>query len=460
MELKTAVIGIPDRSEYGDLSQLRAGQLVDWIRQRHQAERAGLHEDIRFGNKDTGLFSWAARKGLPAPGQKYLAVQQPLHSHGYGQFEGKIEKGYGAGTVEKADEGKALITKIEPNKIHLTLAHKKYPERYVLFRTPKYGENKWLLMNTTPTVPPTTGKLHFKTVEGPKVEELLDKLAPQSSVQEKIDGAATLNELLKDKIELLSHRTSKVTQGPIFHSEKVFKKEPELEIPKKYQGSLLRSELYGVRDNKPIPVQELGGLLNSSLYKSLTDQKARNIKFKNMVFDVAQVGKKPVDINTTPYSERLNTARDIIGSIGGPDKSLINKLYHFPREAKTPEDALKMWRDVKTNKNPLTHEGVVIHPELGRATKAKAFHESDVYLRGFFPGMGKYQDRGVGGFVYSHEPTSDIVGEVGTGFDDPERIRMFTNPQDYIGQKVRVQHTGKLPSGALFQPSYLGPHLG
>jgi hypothetical protein len=83
---KTAgtALGIPDRQAYGDLSKVKPGELLDYIVQHHQARRAGPHYDVRFGTPETGLYSWAVRKGLPGPGGKHpggkhLAVQQPVH---------------------------------------------------------------------------------------------------------------------------------------------------------------------------------------------------------------------------------------------------------------------------------------------------------------------------------------------------------------------------------------------
>jgi hypothetical protein len=83
---KTAgtALGIPDRQAYGDLSKVKPGELLDYIVQHHLARRAGPHYDVRFGSPQTGLYSWAVRKGLPGPGGKHpggkhLAAQQPVH---------------------------------------------------------------------------------------------------------------------------------------------------------------------------------------------------------------------------------------------------------------------------------------------------------------------------------------------------------------------------------------------
>lgn len=441
--------GIPDRGEYGDpISGLTAGQIADWVVQKHKAERAGEHYDIRFGTPETGLYSWASRKGLPQPGEKRLAVQQPIHSHGYKDFAGTIREGYGKGEVERHDLGKVLVTKTAPDAIHFSTAHRRFPERYVLIR-PKTGKN-WLMLNTTKTQPTPYEKIHYKLVPQEKAEKALTNLQPGSSTQAKIDGAAALVQLYKDHFEVLSYRTQKHTGRPIVHTERVFGNRPQLDIPKEYQGQTLRGELYGTKDDKAIPPHELGGLLNSSISKSLTDQEARRIKMKIMLFDVMnkQTGKHQLEV---PYEQRMAQTKQI-GSI------LPNDTFHYPEEAKTPEEAKALYERVASGQDPLSAEGVVVHPPTGVPSKIKLRDEADVHIREFFPGAGKYKGSGVGGFRYSHEPEGPIAGEVGTGFSDEDRQKMHQDPEFYLGRIARVSYQNKKPSGALFAPSYMSLH--
>lgn len=461
--MPSQALGIPDPTNYGQLEKLQVGQLYDWIRQRHQANRSGLHEDLRIGSPELGMYSWAARKGLPEPGAKHLAVRTSLHSHDYNQFEGKIDSGYGAGTVEKADEGKVLITKIAPDKVHFTLA-KRYPERFVLVKpTPSETgigskPNNWLLLNTTKTQALPFTKDHYKSIPADEVEDVLKNLEPNSSVQAKIDGSLSLTQLLKDKLELLSYRTSKVTGNPIVRTERAFSTVPDITVPKKYQGSVLTGETYGQKDKQVIPPQALGGILNSSLDKSLTTQQDQGIKLKQMIFDLHQLGKKPVDKHVMPYSQRSQTIKDILSSITGPDSELVKSRLHQPYEAHTPEDALKLYHDISSGKHLSTEEGLVIHPPTGTPLKSKLFNEADVHILGVLPGAKKWENKGVGAFVYSNDKGGLPHGEVGSGFSDELRKSMYENPHDYIGRVARVRYTKKLPSGALFQPSLIAMH--
>lgn len=446
--MPSKAMGLPNPEDYGDVSQLQLGQLYDYVVQRHLAARAGLHHDMRIGNPNIGLLSWALPKELPQPGQKRLAIQQPVHAHGYKDFRGEIRQGYGKGTVERLDLGQILVTKITPEAIHFSTAHRRFPERYVMVR-PKMGDKNWLMLNTTKTEATPYKKIHYKLVEPAQAENVLNNLQSGSSTQAKIDGAAALVQLYKDHFDVLSYRTQKEKGYPIVHTERVFGQRPEIEIPKEYQGRTLRGELYGEREGKPIPPHELGGLLNASISKSLADQQAKKVKLKVMLFDI--LNKQQQHQLEVPYEQRMAETKQV-GSV------LPQDSFGYPQEAKTPEEAKALLGRVQAGTEPSTVEGVVVHPPTGRPTKIKLRDEHDVYLREFFPGQGKYQDRGVGGFSYSHEPEGPIVGEVGTGFSDEERMNMHKNPSDYLGRIARVSAQDKKPSGALFAPSYISLH--
>lgn len=118
------------------------------VRQRHEAERAGLHFDYRIviGNK---AYSWATRKDLPVPGKSIILHEQPIHEAVYALTK-KIEipsGEYGAGvtTLDKTWKGKALI-KDEGKEYHL---HLNNGDRFLIKHMPKYGEKQWLFFNIT-----------------------------------------------------------------------------------------------------------------------------------------------------------------------------------------------------------------------------------------------------------------------------------------------------------------------
>ena len=430
--------GLPNRKQFGDINKIPTGKLINYVVQHHIADKAGPHYDMRFGEND--LFSWAVPKGLPQPGEKRLAIQQPLHTGDYANFEGEIEQGYGKGTVKTHDKGSVIVTEAGPSKISFTVTHKKTPENFNLIKTPK----NWLLVNSTPQdtqkfFGQKPGKIKMVSVPAKDIEPLL---TGEYNVQEKIDGAYQLFKIYKDNIDAISHRTS-VSGKPIVHTLRIFgpKGAKPINLPKELEGATVQGETYGERNGKSITPSELGGLLNSSVERSLKDQALGGIKIKNAIFTVN----------------------------GSSDPSTIDSLlkylpenFHAPLTARTGEEARKLWDSIQSGKNPRTQEGVIAWPKNesslgGRIAKVKVLPETDVIIRKVFKGQGKYSNS-AGGFEYSHVGSDKIVGKVGTGFSDAERQNMFENPDDYIGRRARVRSMGEHESRALRAPSFLALH--
>lgn len=438
--------GIPNDLEFGNLENLKKDQLVDFLIQKHDAEKAGPHFDIRIGTPEHGLFSWATRKELPKPGEKRLLIQQPLHDYEYKDFEGEIPKGeYGAGKVKKELEGKILITKLEPDAIHFTTGWGKIPERFVLIRPKNKEKTKhWLLLNTTVQDPPKFQKLKYTQIKPEHVKEFLEKIREDFSVQPKIDGAATVTKFIKDKLETLSHRIS-VTGKPIVHTERLFKTIPQINPPEYAKDLEFIGELYGINEKgEAIEPQELGGILNASLEKSLDKQK--KIKLKNMLFDV--YGDK---IKNLPYKQRHELVKKFVKDINLPQIEAAEGVS-------TIEEAENLLKDIEKGKHKLTREGIIIHKQHGKPIKVKLTNEHDVYIRRIFEGEGKYTGKAAGGFEYSLTPDGPIVGRVGTGFDDETRKDLWENKDYYTGRKAKIHARGQYESGAYRAPSFIAFH--
>lgn len=447
------------------------------------------HYDVRFGTPATGLYSWATRKELPEPGTRRALFQQPVHSHAYGDFQGTIGRGYGAGEVRQHRKGKILITSVEPTKVEFTTADEKHPQRFVLFK-PQGGtfrEKDWLLANTTPRQKPPYQKMHFTKIPREQVEGYLAQIQQGDSAEAKIDGASSLIELLKDGVEVTSYRVSKGTGHPIVHTERILHGRPKLQIPPELVGTVLKGEIYGeragrnqtgngnssdagngreessrglafspaVRDfgtDQVIGPQDLGGLLNATLAKSLEDQRQKNLRLQVMLHGVQQFGKQPIDPEEVPYDKR----REILQAV----------LLHLPADvfhlsestAGDPEAARKLWADVVARKHPLSSEGIVIHPRTGKPMKAKTTEDQDVHIAGIFPGEKKYRGIGAGGFEYALEPGGPVTGRVGTGLSDEFRRELLAQPDEYIGRVARVRSQGPFASGALRAPAFIALH--
>lgn len=472
MKMADFAPGIPDRTRFGNPADLPKGELIPWVVQRHLAERAGPHYDIRFGPDQ--MHSFATKKELPKPGGKIMVFQQPLHAGSYANFEGTIHEGYGKGTVKKHDQGKIVVQHADENKIKFYVAHKKYPEFYTMVRrsgppsnpaTPRQAKTQggsWLMINTTPIdaakflggKPEEVGleKLKYTSVPAEKVDKLFD---PSYLVQEKIDGASALYHLLHDQIHAVSYRVSK-TGRPILHTYRVFGpggSKAGAKIPEALQGSILRGEIYGTRKGQAIPPQELSGLLNSSVENSVASQKLKNVQMRNALFDIVRLGKKPIAPGSMGAQERLEKLREFT-------KVLPPSQFHIPETATTPEAGRKLWEEVTTGKNPRTSEGVIGWPVAPgkKPIKAKATPEADVFVRNVFPGQGRLAGSSAGGFDYSRGPDSPVVGRVGTGFSDETRKNMLADPDSYVGRLARIRSQGTFPSGAHRAPSFISLH--
>lgn len=132
--------GIPSKNNKEDFSKVETPK-GNWEAaiQRHDAQKAGRHFDLRLVNPTTNkAYSWALRY-LPNPGQKRLAIRQPDHTPDYLNFEGTIPEGYGAGEVKLETRGKANISKINKDKISFDLDD----TPYALIRM---QGDKWLLV--------------------------------------------------------------------------------------------------------------------------------------------------------------------------------------------------------------------------------------------------------------------------------------------------------------------------
>jgi ATP-dependent DNA ligase len=426
-----SAFGIPDTLDFGNLEALAPGRLMDFVLQTHHAQRAGKHLDLRFGDEDTGLYSWAVRKGLPEPGKKHLAIRQPLHEYSYKNFSGEIREGYGKGTVE-TELGKILIDKIDKDKIVFSRADKKSIERYALIRVPKYGDKKWLLVNITPTEPHGIEKPRYKQINPSEAKKIIQNLMPNSTVQAKLDGARSLI-YLTDDIEVYSQRTS-VDNKPILYTEKIFEKIPEVkDMPDSLKGSILVGETIALKDGRAIPVSKLSGLLNSTLERAIKTKKDNDIKLVVYLFDIIkQKGINPKELLPT---DKIKSLRQIKSQL--PKE--LQDYFEVIESVDTPEAGLNLFEKIKNKQHPLTEEGVVINLPNKPPIKAKFFKEYNVYIRAIFPGTGKYKNKAAGGFYYSFTPDGPIVGKVGTGFDDAARKDMWMNPEYYIGRQARVQ---------------------
>jgi DNA ligase D-like protein (predicted 3'-phosphoesterase) len=104
---------------------------------KHDAKKAKLHYDLRFIIPKSKIWaSFAVRKGVPLqPGTKVLAVRTHDHTEKEALFFGTIKQGYGAGTLQKWDDGQCIIHKYSPGHIAIEFKGRKVKGLYHMVST-------------------------------------------------------------------------------------------------------------------------------------------------------------------------------------------------------------------------------------------------------------------------------------------------------------------------------------
>ena len=423
--------GIKDKRYLGHTEEIPTDVVLTLVRQLHEARRAGRHEDLRIGSP-SGLYSWAMPKGLPtAPGQKHLAIQQPIHDYNYKDFQGTIGSGYGAGNVTKLEESPVVILKNTPEKIQFTRGTSQDSPIYTMIKTKNGNFIVTIKEKGQPTVVKTYKKEHFKSMP---LDAVMDAIDAGAQVRPKIDGASVLAYLGKGGIRAFGTRIGANGERPEYTD--VIGGLRGFNVPKDLQGRMLRGELYGVRNGKPIHPNELSALLHSNLVNAIDKKQKGGI---NLLIAALAENKNGVDdwyTGADALAEKLNhpAIHGLPPVTGDSAKRLVNKIV--------------------AGKLPLTREGVVWQRPGERPVKSKVIDDYDVVIRDIFPADTKGEPR-AGGFTYSYPGSDKVVGRVGTGFTHDMLKDMLANPQNYIGRTARVHSQEQLGSGALRAPGFL-----
>jgi hypothetical protein len=146
----------PDEHEH----QLKPGTEILFTRQRHEAERMGLHWDYRLvvGNL---AYSWATKKPMPEPGKSIVLFEQPIHDKDYALSPKVVipTGSYGAGVTYLDFVRKAKIGDNSTQKQMTIVTHD--GEKYLLKHIPdtQWGEKAWLFRNLG-----TTGNKYLEKV--------------------------------------------------------------------------------------------------------------------------------------------------------------------------------------------------------------------------------------------------------------------------------------------------------
>jgi hypothetical protein len=459
--------GIPAKREIEKLPVVKRPQNWTMALQRHRAERAGEHLDLRLVDPKGKAHSWALPQAkIPKPGEQAVwALPQPTHTADYALKAGKkkpfvIAEGYGKGVVNMERQAPADVYHVDEDhpttKVRFNLYPSTGPEEYAIVKT---RENKEILVNKTMH---RRRLKHLPLGQKPKLKAQtsgsVDVQDRSEVMMPKYDGAHTILDL-KDPgriSRVFSYRTPKKrTSGVIEHTHKV----PVLlkkRVPKELAGTVLRTELIGVDKGtgQAIPGTEVGGYLNASVATSRKKQKDRGVRLTPVAFDVEKFRGK--DVGDLPLEQRMSMLREVKKGMGIP----ITEI------ARTAKEKGRMLANIRAGKHKMTGEGVILKPlQPGtgqtRGKKIKFRPDHDVHVREVFPAKGKDGkplDR-AGGFRFSHTPKGKVVGRVGTGFSHAMSRDMLKNPGRYVGRTAKVEAETRFRSGALSKPSFREWHL-
>jgi hypothetical protein len=443
--------GIKQKGLMHEIREVEKPEFWEYVLQKHLAKKRGKHYDLRLGDPETGHgHSFALPGKLPKPGEYIDIPRTETHSLDYFDYEGKIPQGYGAGTVSTEDRGKVEIYKTSPGRISF-LKHKgSDTERFTLVGDP--DSSKWRLLNHTPT----RKKYNLPTKKIPVKEMKKPVWGEGYTMTPKLSGAHSVVDLPGSGklVNVYSYRVSKKHPGlPIDHTFK-FKDYYKNRVPAGLGGTRIRGEIVGYKPSgeiKLIAEQELGGILNSSPLKSRQKQKDLNAKLMIYLYNIDKYRGRDVSNKSPEEKDRLL-------------KEVASKLPKNTFKLVVPvKDSIKqgeLYRAIKEKQHHLTDEGVVIRDETtGKLWKLKNRPDFDVYVRDIYQAKdvrGNLKNE-AGGFKYSYSPNGEIIGNVGTGLKNYERLDMWQSPEKYIGRVAKVTSAKKTKAtGALSQPSFTG----
>lgn len=385
-------------------------------------------------------------KKLPEPGKSTYAPQQPTHTVEYMDWKGEIPAGtYGAGTVELARRDKAEVLKAHDNEIRFNLYQGRVPEQFVMKRQ---TGRMWTIHNVTPSREVKKWQELIPS-DKPSMKSLpIGKISPaigDQVWQPKIDGAHGIAVLEANKpMRVFSYREAKNQTGLIEHTFRM----PDFHqniVPAGMRPTVIRGELWGDKGGKPIPVGQLGGLLNASVPESRQRQMTQGIKLHFTAEDVDRYEGKKIGIQ--PFERTDQILKDLASQVSG--------IEVMP-SAVTPVQKEKLLQQVRSGKHKLTREGIVVRSRrTAEMWKAKEFDPHDVFVQQVYLGTKPGE---AGGFRYSWTEHGPIVGNVGSGLTHQQRTDMLQNPENWVGRVAKVKAQEKLRSGALRVPVFTGFH--
>jgi DNA ligase D-like protein (predicted ligase)/DNA ligase D-like protein (predicted polymerase)/DNA ligase D-like protein (predicted 3'-phosphoesterase) len=427
-----------------------------FVIQKHAADRAGLHYDLRL-ERDGTLVSWAVRRGLPTvPGEKHFAAKTEDHPLEYLDFEARIPKGeYGGGEMRIFDRGTYEAPEWEPGKMTIRLHGERVRGEYHLVQT----RQGWLVFRSKRSgevlTPPPMKPMMAEGGHDPFDD-------PGWLFEPKLDGVRTLAYVTTDATTLVSRSGRDQTA-----------QYPELSNLAKYVNAVhavLDGEIVAMNERGQPSFERLQSRINLTAERDI--ERAREAcPVSIYLFDVLWLDER--DLTSEPLSERRRVLREIVTEEGP-----VALTLGVEGDGRSFFEAAK----------GLGIEGIVAKRldsqyEPGRRSrywrKVKAMRTLDAVVLGWTPGGGSRADSFGALLLGSHRGGRlRWIGQVGTGFsgrlladlqmqlsgieigepaiDDPElrsvRGAHWVQPE----LVVEVTYLEVTKAGRLRAPSYLG----
>ena len=386
--------------------------------QKHNAERAGQHRDLRvqIGNK---AASFALPKNLPdVPGRPRLAIQQPEHEASYMGFSGKIPQGYGKGRVKVEHWGDIDILKWGKDEKKIQVLSGKKKGVYTLKRTDK---NNWMVIKHKEG----KGMEHYKLAPIKKKLKPVMWDDPNYVAELKRDGARYALQIGEDGTKVISVRKS-VKGKPIDKSANVPQIAHELKS-KEYAGTVLDAEIFHDKGHNV-----LGGIMNSEPEKARQTQVTIG-KAKYEVFDILKY--KGVDVTGEPYIKRRAMIEKLNKELNMPiTQKFEDKKFEKYSEliARGEEGVVLKGKNApyydndwaKAKKEETVERAIIGFEYVSKDAKAHAGKVGALKL-------ATYED---GKWVYA--------GKVTSGLNDELRDDMTAYPNKYLGKIIEIKGMG------------------
>lgn len=428
-----------------------------FVIQKHAAERAGLHYDLRL-ERDGTLVSWAVRKGLPTvPGERRFAARTEDHPMQYLDFEAWIPSGeYGGGEMRIFDKGTYEAPEWENGKMTVILHGERVKGEYHIVQT-KQG---WLIFRSKRSGP---------VEKPPKLEPMLAESRnepfddPAWVFEPKLDGVRTLAYVSTDATTLFS-RTGRDQTAQY----------PELNNLAKYVNAghtVLDGEIVALGEDGQPSFERLQSRINLTSEREVEQARSRCPVYF-YAFDVLWLDGR--DTTPLPWTQRRQILEGLVTQTGPMGLTLTHGAT-----GKTFFDAAKA----------LNIEGIIAKRmdsiyEPGRRSKhwvkIKSMRTLDAVVLGWTRGTGSRSST-FGALLlgaYDDDRHLRFIGQVGTGFtgkllaDLQERLRKIeveqapTDDAELVRTKgahwvspelvCEVEYLEMTRAGRLRAPSYKG----